>query len=67
MIINNRKLNPDKHNDKVINNKITSNMFDRKTLPNESLSNRMNTSILSPLKNNPYVKSLNSSVNMTSH
>ena len=66
-VASSRQLNPDKSNDNIINNKITSNMFDRKTLPNNQISNRMNTSILSPLKNNPYVKPLDSDVSMVSH
>ena len=66
-IASKRQLNPNKYNDNNIDNRLSKNMFDRKTLPNNQISDRMNTSILSPLKNNPYVKSLNSNVSMVSH
>ena len=36
-----RQLNPDKHNDNVIDNNLQSQMYDRKTLPNDKLSNRI--------------------------
>ena len=62
-----RQLNPNKSNNIILENKMKKNMFEKKTLPNEIISSRNNTDMLSALNKNPYVKSLTSNISMVSH